>query len=709
MFDRMPDNKYLLSKDDQPNWVNENIIAPAKNVGATAVNAAANVINYARPDTVGKLDLVPQHSASTGSSDWLVQTASMTAASLITYTGYGRVAGAGLRALGAVAGLEGRMAALAADKTVAQIAGAALLDGTRDVQDGETRLGNILGSTSTFAGFSILNRAFRPVTEQLAAAAQKATGLSSALVNGGRGLIHMGVGSTAALAGVTIADSTNKSILDGTPTLVLDANRLPSAMLAGGLMNIGVNAKVGNRTIQEWISRPVDKAAQAITGKMPLADFVAEHQLAADNSGNIRSRALAVHLLDLPLTSVRLGSSTGGKNTIGIGEKSMNKLNTATGAELERTRSEVASLLGNRLAGQLATRNGYLPGVLDSTGIRDALNDGRVYIEVNGNKLNTDNLREHIGANMLDIHLDGEFIVPPEGQHIVLDDASSAKKVLAEWGKLAQHSDSITVEPSGTLLAFTQEHLGLVAGPEPGWDGRLPVKAAINSKSSIARMFVETHQTAPQVNLNTDNRIVLEIKNNSGNTIEFHKGMQIGSLVFYTLTGNGEQAAGSFFNGQKQITGAKVAAAGDVEPAPQTTATEVKLTEAQARAADKSPTAQATSRTVAESTARVQASRPEQIALIEGLSRSALEIMPPEVMARIHDTVPDQTAISPRGDHSAASLVPEIASEESRLNMVAGNYLESHQRIASSNPQSGIPEGSGFHTVTETNWNAIHN
>src|SRR6185437_5821706 len=113
-------------------------------------NALANGVNLVTSHT-GMGEAMTQKErwevkdAKAYTGEWAVQTAFRGLGSLVPYTIAGTAVGGGMRALGASLGVEGTAAAVLKDQTLAYAGGAALYDGSRNVNPGETRLGNMLG------------------------------------------------------------------------------------------------------------------------------------------------------------------------------------------------------------------------------------------------------------------------------------------------------------------------------------------------------------------------------------------------------------------------------------------------------------------------------------------------------------------------------------------------------------------------------------
>ncbi len=103
-------------------------------------------------DKKNQVALPETHQAKTFSVDWAVQSLSGAAGAIIPYVLAGKAMGSGMRALGGELGLQGGAARFMASESAAQIMGAGAYDFIKAPNQGETRLGNAVG---TMAGFSV--------------------------------------------------------------------------------------------------------------------------------------------------------------------------------------------------------------------------------------------------------------------------------------------------------------------------------------------------------------------------------------------------------------------------------------------------------------------------------------------------------------------------------------------------------------------------
>jgi isoamylase len=142
----------LVDKQEDPRsqgWLADNVWHPF--VNGTGVKQIYN--NFASeklaPDYVAP--------AKTLSTDWAIQTLSSAGGAILTYTVVGKVAGAGLSAVGDKLGVQGTAARILASDATAQIVGAGLYDFAKAPNPGETRLGNTAASVAAFGMYAAGN------------------------------------------------------------------------------------------------------------------------------------------------------------------------------------------------------------------------------------------------------------------------------------------------------------------------------------------------------------------------------------------------------------------------------------------------------------------------------------------------------------------------------------------------------------------------
>jgi len=125
-------------------WLVENVGKPFY-AGAVVqtVDSASNLANaVTRSHTFGKLER-PELQPAANTTEEMVRTISSGIGSVVPYVVASKLAGSGMRSLGYHMNLSGTGARIMASDTAALMIGGALVDGSRDINPGETRLGNI--------------------------------------------------------------------------------------------------------------------------------------------------------------------------------------------------------------------------------------------------------------------------------------------------------------------------------------------------------------------------------------------------------------------------------------------------------------------------------------------------------------------------------------------------------------------------------------
>jgi dCTP deaminase len=109
-------------------------------------------------------------------------------------------------------------------------------------------------------------------------------------------------------------------------------------------------------------------------------------------------------------------------------------------------------------------------------------------------------------------------------------------------------TDDVTTDPEFNLeartllLAWTQEYVAL--------PGSSKVAARVEGKSSLARLGVGVHITAPTIHAGFGGHIQLEIINHGPAPVALRAGMPICQLIFETTLGTPEKGYTGIFAGQ---------------------------------------------------------------------------------------------------------------------------------------------------------------
>lgn len=144
--------------------------------------------------------------------------------------------------------------------------------------------------------------------------------------------------------------------------------------------------------------------------------------------------------------------------------------------------------------------------------ILDRINRGHLKVEPFDPKM--------VQPNSLDIRLGNHFLWYNEGDEVIDPyDKASIRANITEV-----QSNSVVIPPGLFILAETLERIEL---PDN-------IVAAIEGKSSVARLGVELHQTGGWIDAGFRGTITLEMCNVNQRPVRIYAGMPIGQLVFYT-------------------------------------------------------------------------------------------------------------------------------------------------------------------------------
>jgi dCTP deaminase len=110
--------------------------------------------------------------------------------------------------------------------------------------------------------------------------------------------------------------------------------------------------------------------------------------------------------------------------------------------------------------------------------------------------------------------------------------------------------DGFLLHPKRLMLAWTREFVGLDVGTR--------IAARVEGKSSLARLGLGVHVTAPTIHAGFKGQIQLEMVNHGGAPIRLKTGMRICQLIFETTLGTPERGYQGQFSGQTATGKGKV-------------------------------------------------------------------------------------------------------------------------------------------------------
>jgi dCTP deaminase len=162
---------------------------------------------------------------------------------------------------------------------------------------------------------------------------------------------------------------------------------------------------------------------------------------------------------------------------------------------------------------------------------------------------------EHISTTALDLTLGSEFRVwrvPPGGATLTIDPAASDYDFTAIADQFLEqaHADdekAVVMLPGQFMLALTAERVELPR------QSRLA--ARVEGRSSLARLGVGVHVTAPTIHAGFRGFITLELTNQSRLPIRLKPGLRICQLVVEHVFGTPSADMSGIFQDQVSVTG----------------------------------------------------------------------------------------------------------------------------------------------------------
>lgn len=157
---------------------------------------------------------------------------------------------------------------------------------------------------------------------------------------------------------------------------------------------------------------------------------------------------------------------------------------------------------------------------------------------------------EFFTPNGVDLRLDSRltlFRAPAEGEDPVIDPGAPGYRFREAISRIADDveigEDGYVLPPGRLVLGWTLEKVDLHAG--------MRLAARVEGKSSLARIGLLVHLTAPTINAGSTGRIQLEIINLGPRPIRLRPGMKICQLILEQTLGVPQRAYGGQFAGQR--------------------------------------------------------------------------------------------------------------------------------------------------------------
>lgn len=153
------------------------------------------------------------------------------------------------------------------------------------------------------------------------------------------------------------------------------------------------------------------------------------------------------------------------------------------------------------------------------------LSDREIWMEIGSGRLTfTPNIEpEQVGPSSIDLRLGNQFTVfnPPErGIETIIDlaEIENVEMVSERFGEIVDlgEGESFVLEPDQFVLAYTLEYITV-----PNY-----LAARVEGRSSLARLGISVHQTAPTVHATFQGQLRLEISHNGLYKCRLHPGQK---------------------------------------------------------------------------------------------------------------------------------------------------------------------------------------
>ena len=177
------------------------------------------------------------------------------------------------------------------------------------------------------------------------------------------------------------------------------------------------------------------------------------------------------------------------------------------------------------------------------------LSDRDIFKEIENGNLVFDPVVEHnqVSASSIDLRLADIFTVPKplsRGISISIDPSvTSAEDVFNEYAKddVVPSGERFELKPGAFVLGYTLEKVSL-----PNY-----LAARVEGRSSMARLGVSIHQTAPTVQANFSGQLRLEISNVGPYTVLLEPGTRFCQLIVEKLSSPALSSNVSQFQNQR--------------------------------------------------------------------------------------------------------------------------------------------------------------
>jgi hypothetical protein len=278
LFSEKPEHKSTPKHDeDRGSWLAENVGKPLYNgLVVDTYNSALNLGHLvgADPDSI-KLTRLQEHEAK-DTLGWATQNFTRGAASLVPYIGCSMIAGGALSKFANFAGMA-RLGetgtALLSSEFTANVGGAAMYNSLRDTLPGETKLGNVAGSTAAMALWSLGNPYLGKIkAPQLLTESTALGGVGAYATPAAQFMARAALGAAVAPGALMVGDYVGKGELPSLDKLPLYERAAANATLFNAAYPLARQASLA----------AVDAANVAAGRGMPIQRFVNKYGISPE-------------------------------------------------------------------------------------------------------------------------------------------------------------------------------------------------------------------------------------------------------------------------------------------------------------------------------------------------------------------------------------------------------------------------------------------
>ena len=179
------------------------------------------------------------------------------------------------------------------------------------------------------------------------------------------------------------------------------------------------------------------------------------------------------------------------------------------------------------------------------------LSDREIWMEIQSGRLTFDPeiAPEQVSPSAVDLRLSDEFTVLPsplDGVQTVVDvsKVSNVEEVANQYGtrQVIREGDDFELHSGSFVLAYTREYV------------RLPnyLAGRIEGRSSLSRLGITIHQTAPTVHATFEGQLRLELANSGPFVCRLKPGLRICQLILERLSSPSQTTLRSMWQSQRQ-------------------------------------------------------------------------------------------------------------------------------------------------------------